>query len=367
MLSQKFRLYPSRFTEQKLCDHLELCRWLYNRLLEELNVAKSQGLKLSQKEMQHLIIELKKQKPELNQVYSKVLQMVNHQLWSNIRALSKMKAKGRKIGKLRFKGAWFKTLNFNQSGFRLNGKKLCLSKVGAINIKLHRSIEGKIKGVIIKRQLSGKWHAIFQYESMAKPLPKTYKSIGIDVGLKHFLSDSDGRQVENPRFYEKTLSRIQVAQCELSRKKNGSKSRGRQRVRLACLHEKLVNQRNDFLHKLSRFYVNNYDVIAVEDLNITNMVRNRNLAGKILDASLGRLLQMLAYKAENAGRSIVRVNPRGTSQKYKHGDLDRDYNASLNILERGLARLGRPLEPVETKPLLEVSASVVVEAGSPSR
>jgi len=367
VLSQKFRLCPSRFTEQKLCDHLELCRWLYNRLLEELNVAKSQGLKLSQKEMQHLIIELKKQKPELNQVYSKVLQMVNHQLWSNIRALSKMKAKGRKIGKLRFKGAWFKTLNFNQSGFRLNGKKLCLSKVGAISIKLHRSIEGKIKGVIIKRELSGKWHAIFQCESTAKPLPRTNKSIGIDVGLKHFLSDSDGRQVENPRFYEKTLSRIQVAQCELSRKKNGSKSRGRRRVRLACLHEKLVNQRNDFLHKLSRFYVNNYDVIAVEDLNITNMVRNRNLAGKILDASWGRLLQMLAYKAENAGRSIVRVNPRGTSQEYKHGDLDRDYNASLNILERGLAGLGRPLEPVETKPLLEVSASVVVEAGSPSR
>jgi putative transposase len=364
-LSQKSRLYPSRLTEQKLCEHLELCRWLYNRLLEELNTAKSQELKLSQKKMQHFIVELKKRKPELDRVYSKVLQMVNYQLWSNIRALSKMKGKGRKTGKLRFKGKWFKTLNFNQSGFRLNGKKLCLSKVGAINIKLHRSIEGKIKGVIIKRELSGKWHAIFQFESKAKPLLKTNKSVGIDVGLKHFLSDSDGRQVENPAFYEKTLSRIQVAQRELSMKKKGSKNRGKQRVRLARLHEKLVNQRNGFLHKLSRFYVNNYDIIAVEDLNITNMVRNCNLAGKILDASWGRFLHMLAYKAENAGRQFVRVNPRGTSQEYKHGDLDRDYNASLNILERGLAGLGRPLEPVETKPLLEVPASIVVQAGSP--
>jgi putative transposase len=367
MLSHKFRIYPSKTVQAKLQEHLELCRWLYNRLLEELNTAKSAGRKLRQKETQHRIVELKKQKPELNDVYSKVLQMVNYQLWSNIRALASMKKNGRKIGKLRFKGKWFKTLNYNQSGFKLDGKKLRLSKIGEVNVKLHHPLMGEVKGVVVKRELSGKWHAIFQCENVAaNPLPKVNKNIGIDVGLEHFLSDSDGRQLENPRFYEKTLKKVQMVQRELSRKKKGSKNRGKQKLKLAKLHEKLVSQRNDFLHKLSRFYVNNYGTLAVEDLNITNMVRNRNFAGKILDASWGKFLQMLAYKAENAGRQFVRVNPRGTSQEYRHGELDRDYNASLNILERGLSGLGRPFEPVEVKPLLVViPASNIIDTGSP--
>ena len=153
-MSQKFRLYPSKATEGKLAEQLELCRWLYNRLLEELNAAKKAGQKLTQKGTQHLIVELKKQKPELSDVYSKVLQMVNYQLWGNIRALASMKKKGRKIGKLRFKGKWFKTLNYNQSGFKLVGKKLHLSKVGEINVKLHRPLMGEVKGVVVKREPS---------------------------------------------------------------------------------------------------------------------------------------------------------------------------------------------------------------------
>ena len=188
------------------------------------------------------------------------------------------------------------------------------------------------------------------------------------MGLKHFLSDSNGRQIENPKFYEKSLARLRVAHRVLSRKKKGSENRAKARVRLARVYERLENQRDDFLHKLSRFYVNNYDVIVVEDLNIKGMVRNHTLAGKILDASWGKFLQMLSYKAENAGRVLVKVNPRGTSKEYKHGKLDRDYNAALNILERGLAGLGRPLEPVEIEPLrklTQVSTSTIVEAGSP--
>jgi len=178
LLSYRFRLYPSRKTEEILLRHLDLCRWLYNRLLEELNKAKAEGRKLSQKDTQAFIVKLKTEKPELKQVYSKVLQTVNHQLWSNIRALSALKKNGRKVGKLRFKGRWFKTLNYNQSGFRLEGKKLYLSKIGAINIKLHRSIEGKVKGVIVKHELSGRWFAIFQCENVVTHLAKTDRAIG---------------------------------------------------------------------------------------------------------------------------------------------------------------------------------------------
>jgi len=366
VLSQRFRLYPSKAAEQRLEANLELCRWLYNRLLEELNKAKTERRKLTQKDTQALIVKLKAEKPELETVHSKVLQMVNHQLWSNIHALAGAKRNGRKVGKMRFKGGWFKTLNYNQSGFRLEGRKLFLSKIGTVSMKLHQPLVGKIKGIIVKRMLSGKWFALFQVENPSNRLPETGKAIGIDVGVKYFLSDSDGRQFENPKFYESSLRRLRLAHKVLSRKKIGSRNRAKARVRLARVYERLENQRNDFLHKLSRFYINDYDVIAVEDLNIRGMIRNNYLAWKIHDASWNKFFTMLSYKAENAGRTLVKVNPRGTSREYKHGELDRDYNAALNILERGLSALGRRCASVEIKPLLvAVPASVIVEAGSP--
>ncbi|MBM5805530.1 MAG: hypothetical protein FJZ49_05680 [Candidatus Verstraetearchaeota archaeon] len=142
MLSYKFRIYPSKTVQAKLLEHLELCRWLYNRLLSELSLTREKGIKLRRGDTQALIVDLKKhEKPELNGVYSKVLQMINYQLWSNIHALAGLKHNGRKIGKFRFKGqGWFKTINYNQSGFRLEGGKLVLSKIGEIHIKLHREI-----------------------------------------------------------------------------------------------------------------------------------------------------------------------------------------------------------------------------------
>jgi len=351
-----------------MSGQLELCKWLYNRLLEELNRARKENRKVTQRDTQALIVKLKEEMPKLKQVHSKVLQMVNYQLWSNIKALANLKRNGKKVGSLRFKGkGWFKTMNYNQSGYRLEGKKLILSKIGVIPMKLHRKIDGKIKGVIIKREGSGKWHAIFQVKDAPNPFPKTNKGIGIDVGLKHLLTDSEGRQVENPRFYQKTLERIKVVQHWLSKKKKGSKNREKQRIKLAKSYEKLVNQRNDFLHKLSRFYIKNYEFIAVEDLNIRGMVRNHNLAQKILDASWGKFLQILSYKAENAGKTVMKVNPKGTSQENEEIE-DRDYRASLNILKRGLSGLGQPFELVEIEPLLaEIPASSIIEAGSPLR
>ena len=365
MLNYRFRLYPSKTAERTLNRHMELCRWLYNRLLSELSMAKEKGIKLRRTDTQALIVDLKKyEKPELGEVYSKVLQMVNHQLWSNIRALARLKRNGHRIGRLRFKGAgWFKTLNYNQSGFALENGRLVLSKVGEIPIKLHRKIRGEVKGVIIKRECSGKWYAIFQVEDETEPLPKTSRAVGIDVGIKHFLSDTDGRQVENPRFYERSLERIRIKQRQLSKKQKGSRNREKARTRLARAYEKLVNKRNDFLHKLSRFYVNHYDAIAAEDLNIAGMAKNHCLAQKILDASWGKFLHDLSYKAERAGRQFVKVNPRGTSQNIPEG-FDRDYIASLRILQVGL---GRPeLTPVEMGPLLSVSAQAVVAGQAPS-
>ena len=371
-LTYRYRLYPSRGQEEKLLAALEFCRWLYNRLLEEMNRAKAEDKKITQLKTQALIVKLKEEKPELKTVYSKVLQMVNHQLWNNISALAGLKRNGRRVGRLRFKGEdRLKALNYNQSGFKVEGKKLVLSKVGEVPIKLHREIKGKVKGVIVKREGSGRWYAMFQVENETEPLPKTRKAVGIDVGIKHFLTDSEGQQVENPRFYERTLERIRIRHKQLSRKQEGSENHEKAKAKLLKIYEKLVNRRDDFLHKLSRFYVNNYDVIAVENLNIAAMARNHNLAQYILDTSWGKFLHFLSYKAEGAGRRLVEVDPKGTSQEYKNREIDRDYNAALNILKRGLVGRGWPEPtPVEMEPLrelIEVSASSVVEAGSPLR
>ncbi|MEM0328434.1 MAG: transposase, partial [Thermoproteota archaeon] len=321
-------------------------------------------------ELQAQLPKLKREKPELCNVYSKVLQMVLYQLYSNLKALSKMKKNRKKVGRLRFKSkGWFKTFVYNQSGFKLTKTEkrldlLRLSKIGDIPIRVHRTIEGRIKQVIVKRHNSGKWFACISVEKEIKVANREPKRIvGLDVGVRHFLTDSDGRQIENPRFYEKTIRRIRVLHHWLSRKRKDSKNREKQKIKLAKAYEKLINQRDDFLHKLSRFYVNNYDVICVEDLNIQKMVRNHNLAQKILDASWGRFLQLLEQKAERAAVRVVKVNPRGTSEGLSYENPYRDWISANRIKMRGW---DSPKTPAEMKPLLvEIPASLIVEAGSP--
>ncbi len=370
-LTYKFRLYPKKEQEEKLLGTLELCRQTYNYFLFQWN---RKDKIPSRFELQSQLPKLKEEKPELNNVYSKVLQMVLYQLYSNLKVLSQLKKNGKKVGRLRFKGkGWFKSFCYNQSGFKLikTGKRLDilrLSKIGDIPIRVHRVVEGEIKQVIIKRHNSGKWFACLCVEKEINVIRRERrKAVGIDLGVRHFLTDTDGRQIENPRFYERTLKRISVIQHWLSRKKKGSKNREKQRIKLAKLYERLTNQRDDFLHKLSRFYVNSYDIICVEDLQIQNMVRNHNLAQKILDASWGKFLQLLSYKAERAGGIVVKVNPRGTSKGLTYKNPLRDWISANRIKMRGW---DSPKTPAEMKPLrelIQVPASLIVEAGSPLR
>jgi len=361
MRTYKFRLYPSKKAEKILNKHLELYRFTYNKLLEILKDKKEE--KIRPFDLTNLLPSLKEKYPELKQVYSKVLQMVNQQLWSNILGLYKRKKNGARIGKLRYKGGnrW-KILNYNQSGFKIikTGKRLGLlrlSKIGEIPIRIHRGIEGKIKGIIIKRYSSGRWYALVQIENTPKPLPKTGKSIGIDVGVKYFLTDSEGRQIENPKFYQRTLNRIKIIQKQLSRKKKGSNNWEKWRKKLTKLYEKMTNQRDDFLHKLSRFYANNYDTIAIEKLTIENMVRNHYLGSKILDASWGKFFQFLSYKTKGINKEILEVNPKGTSEGLTWQQEDRDYISANRILYRGL---GQSCLPVERRPLSLITAQAVV-------
>ena len=201
MICYKYPIFPNKITQWKLAENLDACRWLYNRLLQDLNDAKEKGIKLKTYDSQNMIPSLKLVNPKLNLVYSKVLQMVNYTLWSNIKGLAASKKNGRKIGHIRFKGyGWYNTLNYNQSGFKIDQDHslLHLSKIGDMRIKIYRKIEGCIKAVIIKRE-GKRWFAIVQADQEPQPLPETEEAIGLDVGLTSFVVDSEGNDIENPR------------------------------------------------------------------------------------------------------------------------------------------------------------------------
>jgi len=236
-----------------------------------------------------------------------------------------------------------------------------LSKIGDVKIKLHRPIEGKIKTLTIRRNTLGNWYACFSCIIEPTPLPTTYKTVGIDVGLTHFATISTGEQIPNPRFFRQDEQSLSRAQCRLSQAtKSTSEYRKHKRV-IQHIHGRIANRRANFAHKLSRQLVNEFQIIAFEDLNIQDMQINnwRSMNKSIGDAAWRQFRQYTTYKAEEAGRLCVVVDPRGTTQMCSgcgqvvpknlsirvhdcpHCDLilDRDHNAALNILARGLAHV----------------------------
>ena len=343
---------------------------------------RDEGRKLSTYETQNLIPNLKVENPKLSKVYSKVLQMVNYTLHSNISSLVALKKRGKKVGHLRYKGdGWYNTLNYNQSGFKVDQdhSRLHLSKIGNIKIKLHQKIKGRVKAVVIKRE-GRNWYAIIQADQEIMSLPETGKSVGIDVGLKAFAVDSDGNSIENPRYAEKSAKRLAKYQRKLARCKKGSNNRKEIKAKISKTHKRINNQRDDFLHKLSRLYVNNYDNICIEDLDVKGLKEkghNTGMHRSIHDAAWAKFAFMLSYKAQSAGRKLIKVDPRNTTQRcsacesivkkelsdrthecpYCGFSCDRDYNASRNIL---IAGMEQPVEPIESKPLHHVSVMQVL-------
>jgi len=364
-ITHKFMLYPTREQEEKLLFILEQCRWLYNKLLSIINESKKTPPK---RKIQSMLLKLKEERHELKEVNAKTLQMVVFMLYNNLKVLAELKKKGRKVGKLRYKKyGKFKSFILNQSGFKLiktrnRLDRLYISKVGKVPIRVHRPVEGKIKQVIIKRYGSGEWFALLCVEEAEAPKKEIERAIGIDLGIRSYLTDSEGRAIENPKFYEQELERLRREHRKLSRKKRHSKNWLKQLRRLCKIYEKIERKRDDFLHKLSRFYVDNYDLIVVEDLEVENMRRNHNLSSEISDASWSKFLHYLSYKAARAGKTVVKVSPRGTSEGLSWDDPLRDYISAWRILERGLEKLGQglPFKPAERRPLLHVTASSVI-------
>ena len=328
MISYKFKLYPNKEQREKLELSLDICRRTYNYLLAELDKG------FTKVEIANYLLDLKVVNPEMKEVYSKVIQKENDNLFSNLSGLSASKKNGNKVGRLRFKGkGWKKTFTFNQSGFKLIDKKLHLAKIGDINIKVHRQIEGKIKQIIIKREIN-KWYAIIQTDANIQ-LTKGDKEIGLDFGLINFYTDNEGNKISIPKNIQQIQKRLKKAHRNLSRKQKGSNRRLKAINKLQNTYQKQTNQKNDFFHKLSNKLVTDCKVIAIEDLDLKGlMMKSYNAKNYQISSWKTFITKYLTYKAESAGCKILVVDRfEPTTQKCSHcGELrklelsERTYN-----------------------------------------
>jgi len=348
MISYKFRLYPTKEQTEKLELSLEICRRTYNYLLAELDKG------FTKVELANYLLDLKIVNPEMKEVYSKVIQKENDNLFSNLSGLSALKKNGNKVGRLRFKGkGWKKTFTFNQSGFKLVDKKLYLSKIGEIKIKVHREVLGKIKQVIIKREIN-KWYAIIQTDANIQII-KGDKEIGLDFGLINFYTDNEGNKVSIPNNIQQIQNKLKKAHKNLSKKKKGSKRRLKAINRLQNTYQKQTNMKNDFFHKLSYKLVTNCKVIAIEDLDLKGlMMKTYNAKNYQISSWKTFITKYLTYKAESAGCKILVVDRfEPTTQKCSNCgslrklelsertyncsncglSLDRDTNSAKNIIK----------------------------------
>jgi putative transposase len=363
-LAYQYRLRPTKAQQRQLDAMLELCRSVYNATLAtRKNAYERDGKRLSYYDTKKLLPVWKTLATDLQNVHSQVLQNVVMRVDLAYQAFFRRVKAGEEPGYPRFKGKGrYRSLTYPQygNGVRLEGHTLTLSKIGAIRVKLHRPVEGQIKTVTLQK-CGDKWHVSFSCEVEAKPLPLNANAVGVDLGLKTFAVFSDGKHIQRQRWMKRDAKDIARLQRKKERLPLHSKARHNVVRALQHAYERSTNRRRNFAHQESRKLVNAYQFMAFEDLDIQGMqsqgktVINRNIA----DVAWGQFVSLVAYKAENAGRTLVLVNPRGTTQacsgcgqvvpkglRIRVHDcphcglrIDRDLNAALNILARGLASL----------------------------
>lgn len=352
----RYRLYPTTAQVEVLTLQLsEACR-LYNAALQERRDAWA---------MQRKRVSLFDQGLQLKSIRADGdIQLPNFAVARNVlrsvdRAFAaffrRAKAKERRAGFPRFKASrTFRTLTFDYgTGVKLlNGNRLRLQGVGGVRLRVHRPLHGKIKTVSVRRECGG-WYACFSVLTKPAGLEPSQAAIGIDVGLTAFATLSDGSQIDNPRYFRKAERKLRIAQRRVARRTRGSRRRYKAARGVEKAHARVRRQRADFLHKASRDVVNGFGLIAVEDLNVSGLSTSP-VAKSVYDAGWSIFINNLTYKAESAGREVVRVNPSGTSQTCKCGarvpkglnqrwhecsecglSLSRDHVSALVILGRG--------------------------------
>jgi len=317
----KFRLYPNQAQSQRLERHMGCARFVFNWGLEQKSKAYSERQeKLSCLALMNRLPELKAELPWLSGVNAQSLQMALRNLDVAFTNFFKKNADSptfkSKKGRQSFQCPQSCSVDFDKG-------VLHLPKVKGIKAKFHRRFDGKIKTVTVSWTPTGRYFASILVEQEGEEpalAPVTGNTLGLDVELKHFLITSDGEKVSNPKCLRRTSKKLGRIQHAFARQKKGSNRRQKRKKQIARLHERVANQRADFLHKVTHRLTreNQAETYAVEDLAVKNMVKNHRLAGSISDASWGQFFGFLSYKAERMGKNVLTIGRFAPSSKRCH-------------------------------------------------
>lgn len=356
----KFRAYPNKEQQNLINQTFGCCRFIYNKGLAMRDDAYSNGEKIGYNQTSSMLTDLKRQSDFsfLKDVDSIALQQSLRDLDSGFKNYFEKRARHPQFKSKHNNHQSYRTINQGDN-IRIVGKYLKLPKLGYVKIKQSMEV-GHINNVTVERTPTDKYFVVLNVDFEPEFRPNAGHKIGIDVGIKEFYSDSNGNVVNNPKYLEKAMRKLVREQRRLSRKQKGSQNRNKQRVKVAKVHEKITNQRNDFLQKQSTILVSENQTICIEDLNVKGMIRNHKLAQHIASCSWSKFFTMLEYKATWYGNDIIKVPTMYPSSQtcsccgYKnafvknlsirewecpncHAKHDRDTNASINILNKGLS------------------------------